>query len=207
MPCTLDDFEVKFTDMNARVARPCPIVWKIAVVRTRTSDSICSGKPHISTYPLVREEIRSISDTLSGPTPTDVSAVYKGKGKGKGKEKGKKGKGKGKAKDKDKEKDPAVNPDAEVVCYRCQRTLQARLQNHGEGQRQEECVNTVEQTPGPAAEANPGQKAAPTRICIIELDDWILVVNIDDHEAQLESIERVMVDWSCGFSVCARVRA
>ena len=37
-----------------------------------------------STYPLVREEIRSIitaRDTLTGPAPMDVSAVYKGQGK------------------------------------------------------------------------------------------------------------------------------
>ena len=72
----------------------------------------------LSTYPLVRENIRSIimtRDTLTGPAPMDVSAVYKGKGKGKGK------KGKDKGKIKDKEKDPATNPDAEMICYYCHR--------------------------------------------------------------------------------------
>ena len=52
-----------------------------------------------STYPLVREEIRSVvmaRDTLTGPAPMDVSAVYKGNGKGKGKKSKCKGKGKSK---------------------------------------------------------------------------------------------------------------
>ena len=74
----------------------------------------------LSTYPLVREEIRSIimaHDTLTGTGPMDVSAVYKGKGKGKGQ--GKKGKGKGMNKEKDKEKDPAKNPGEEMICYHC----------------------------------------------------------------------------------------
>ena len=55
----------------------------------------------LSTYPLVREENRSIimaRGTLTAPT--DVSAVCKGKGKGKGRE----GEGKGKSKGKGKEK-------------------------------------------------------------------------------------------------------
>ena len=71
-----------------------------------------------STYPPVREENRSIitaRDTVTGPAPMDVSAVYNGKGKGKGK------KGKGKGKGKNKEEDPATNPDAEMICYHCHR--------------------------------------------------------------------------------------
>ena len=44
----------------------------------------------LSTYPLVREEIRCIimaRDTLTGLAPIDVSAVYRGKGKDKQKDK------------------------------------------------------------------------------------------------------------------------
>ena len=37
---------------------------------------------------------------------------------------------------------------------------------------------------------------------MIELDDWILMVNIDDHEAQVGSIERVMVDTGAAVSEC-----
>ena len=37
---------------------------------------------------------------------------------------------------------------------------------------------------------------------MIELDEWILMVNMDDHEAQVGSIERVMVDSGAAVSVC-----
>ena len=84
---------------------------KIAVVQKGIEDEdlrrhVLMHASRLSTYPLVREEIRSIimvRETLNGPTPMDDSAVYKGKKgkeKGKGKGKGKKGKGKGKGKGK-----------------------------------------------------------------------------------------------------------
>ena len=66
----------------------------------------------LSTYPLVREKLRSIimaRDTRTGPAPMEIGAVHKGK------EKGKENKGKGKGKSKGKEeKDPATHSDAEV---------------------------------------------------------------------------------------------
>ena len=93
-------------------------------------------------------------DTLFGPTPMDVNTEYNGKGR----EKGKKGKGKGKAKDKDKEKDPAVNPDAEVICYRCHRKGHRKRDCRTvEKDKGKECENAVEPTPVQAAEANPVQ--------------------------------------------------
>ena len=144
-------------------------------------------------------------ETLTVPAPMDVRAVYKGKRKAKG-EKGKgkgKGKGKNKEKDKDKEKDPATNPDAEMICYDC----------HKKGHRKRDCrtseedkdkkgVNAVEQAPG----LTPGGAAAlsvtPSRVRMIELDDWILSVSLADHEEMVGSMERVMVDGGAAVSVC-----
>ena len=43
----------------------------------------------LSTYPLVREELRSIivaRDTLTGPAPMDTGAIHKGKGQRQGEE-------------------------------------------------------------------------------------------------------------------------
>ena len=68
---SLDEFEVKIR----RYERSC--------------NEVLSDLVRLSTYHLVREEIRSIimaRETLNGPTPMDVSAIYKSK---KGKEKGK----------------------------------------------------------------------------------------------------------------------
>ena len=115
---SLDEFEVKMR----RYERSCNEVLsdrvKIAVVQKGIEDEdlrrhVLMHASRLSTYPLVREGIRSIimaRETLNGPTPMDVSAIYKGKEKGK--EKGKKGKGKskGKSDDKGKEKDSAANP-------------------------------------------------------------------------------------------------
>ena len=85
---------------------------KIAVVQKGIEEDdlrrhLLMHAARLSTYPLVREEIRSIimaRETLTGPAPMDVSAVYKGKGKNN---------------EKDKEKDPATNPDAEMICCCC----------------------------------------------------------------------------------------
>ena len=60
---------------------------KIAVVQKGIEDEdlrrhVLMHASRLSTYPLVREEIRSIimaRETLNGPTPMDVNAVYKGK--------------------------------------------------------------------------------------------------------------------------------
>ena len=37
---------------------------------------------------------------------------------------------------------------------------------------------------------------------MIELDDWILAVNVEEHEKMVGSIERVMVDSGAAVSVC-----
>ena len=153
---------------------------KIAVVQKGTEDEdlrrhVLMHASRLSTYPLVREEIRSIimaRETLNGPTPMDVSAIYKGK---KGKDKGKgKGKSKGKSDDKGKEKDPAANPDAEIICYYC----------HRKGHRKRDCkafekdskkgVNAVDQAPGLTPGADAALSGTPSRVSMIELDNWIL---------------------------------
>ena len=115
----LDEFEVKIR----RYERNCWEVLsdrvKIAVAQKGIEDDdlrrhLLMHAARLSTYPLVREEIRSIitaRDTLTGRVPMDVSAVCKGKGKGKGKKK-----------EKDKEKDPVASSDAEMICYHSLRT-------------------------------------------------------------------------------------
>ena len=140
--------------------------------------------------------------------PWTSARCARGKEKGTGKEKGKKGKGKGKPKDRDKGRDQVVNSDAEVICHHCHRTSQARLQKTTEKDKGKKGVNAVEQIPGQAAEANSGQTGVLARISMIELDDWILMVNFDDHEAQVGSVKRLVVDsGACGFSMSARIRA
>ena len=178
---------------------------KIAVVQTGIGDEdlrrhVLMHASRLSTYPLVREEIRSIimaRETLNDPTPMDVSAVYKGKkGKEKGKGKGKKGKGKskGKSDDKGKEKDPAANPDAEIICYYCHRKGHRKRDSRTFEKDSKKGVNAVDQAPGltPGADATPS--GTPSRVSMIELDDGILAVNVEEHEKMVGSIKRVMVD-------------
>ena len=128
-------------------------------------------------------------DTLTGPAPMDVSAVYEGRGKGKGKN------CKGKGKNKDKEKGSHGEP---------------RCSDHRKGHRKRNCrtfeqdkekgVDAVVQAPG----LSPGSAAAPSvtpsRVSMIELDDWILAVSLDDHEGDGGQ-------WGCGFSLSARICA
>ena len=94
---SLDEFEVKIR----RYERTCGSqLSRRALKMDDLRHHLLMHAALLSTYPLVREEIRSVvmaRDTPTGPASMDVSAVYKGKGKGKGK--GKKGKGKGKGKD------------------------------------------------------------------------------------------------------------
>ena len=124
-------------------------------------------------------------DTLTGSVPMDVSAVYKGKSSSKGK--GEKGKSSGKGKVQG-QKDPAANPDAEMICYF----------HHTKGQRKRDCmtfekdkdkkgVNAVDKQTFGAVAAPSG---TPSRVSMTELDDWILAVNFDDHEAMVGSTER-----------------
>ena len=136
----------------------------------------------LTTYPLVREESRSARDTLTGPAPMDVSAVYKGEGKDKGK---------GKNKEKDKEKDPAANPDEEMIC----------CYYHRKGHRKRDC-RTFEKDKDKKGVNAVEASVRPSRVSMIELDDWILGVSLDDHEELVGSIERVMVDSGAAVSVC-----
>ena len=151
-------------------------------------------------------------ETLNGPTPMNVSAILKGK-KGKekgGKGKGKKGKGKGKGKidDKGKEKDPAANPDAEIICYYC----------HRKGHRKRDCrtfekdskkgVNAVDQAPGLTL----GADAAAFRNTITGEHDRVR--RLDSRSQRRRTREDGGINrasdggqWSCGFSLSARICA
>ena len=139
----------------------------------------------------------------------DVSAIYKGqKGKEKGKGRDKKGKGKSKGKidDKGEEKDPTANPDAEIICY----------YYHRKGHRKRDCrafekdskkgVNAVDHAPGLTPGADVAPSGTPSRVSMIELDNWILAVNVEEHEKMVGSIERVMVDSGAPVSVCPLMR-
>ena len=84
---SFDEFEVKIR----RYERTCGEVLsdrvKIAVVQKGIEGDdlrrhLLMHAARLSTFLFVREEIRSIfmaRDTLTGPAPMDVSAVYKGK--------------------------------------------------------------------------------------------------------------------------------
>ena len=41
----------------------------------------------------------------------------------------------------------------------------------------------------------------PPRISVVGMDEWILMTNADDHEMQVGSIERVVVDSGAAVSV------
>ena len=130
---SLDEFEVKIRRYDSSCREDLSDRVKIAVAQKRLDDDdlrrhLLMHPSRLATYPLVREELRSIimaRDMLTGLVPMDIGAVHKGKGKGKEK----KGKGKGKGKGINKEKDPATNPDAEGVCYYC----------HRQGHRKRDC--------------------------------------------------------------------
>ena len=206
---SLDEFDVKIR----RYERSCNEVLsdrvKIAVVQKGIEDEdlrrhVLMHASRLLTYLLVREETRSIimaRETLNGPTPMDVSAIYRGKkGKEKGKGKGKKGKGKSKGKidDKGKEKDPTPNPDAEIICYYCHRKGHRKRDGRAFEKDSKKGVNAVDQAPG--ADAAPS--GTPSRVGMIELDNWNLAVNIEEHEKMVGSTERVMVDSGAAVPVC-----
>ena len=180
---------------------------KIAVAQKGLEDDdlrrhLLMHASRLSTYPLGREEIRSIimaRDTLSGPARMDIGAIHKGKGKGKSKEK--KGKGKSKGKGKNKDKDPTTNPDVEMICYYCHRKNH-RKRDCRVFDRDKKGANAVEQAPGLMFGAASASALTPSRVSMIELDDWILAVSFDEHEAMVGSVERVMVDSGAAVSVC-----
>ena len=150
-------------------------------------------------------------ETLNGPTPMDVSAIYKKKkGKEKGKGRGQEGKGKstGKSDDKVNEKDPAANPDAEIFCYYC----------HWKGHRKRDCrafendskkgVNAVDQAPGLTPGADAAPSGTPSRVSMIEFR------RLDSRSQRGRKREDGGINrasevgqWSCGFSLSARICA
>ena len=63
-------------------------------------------------------------------------------------------------------------------------------------------MNAVDQAPGLTPGADAAPSGTPSRVSMIELDDWILAVNVEEHEKMVGSIERVMVDSGAAVSVC-----
>ena len=72
------------------------------------------------------------------------------------------------------------------------------MSDHGEGQTQEGTT----QAPAQGAAASSTEATTPALISMIEMDEWILTINADDHEMQVGSIERVMVDSGAAVSGC-----
>ena len=181
---SLDDFKVK-------VRRYEPGRVKIAVVQKGKEDE------NIRRHWLMLATgscARKFGASLSGRAPMDVSAVYKGK---------EKGKDKGKWKDKDKE--AVANPDAEVMCYsshhkrhrkRDYRTMEKKKPKKGQPE------NAFEDAPTQGATASSTQATTSARISMVEMDHWILMIIADDHEIQVGSIERVLVDSGAAVSMC-----
>ena len=162
---------------------------KIAVVQQDIGDEdlrrhVLMHAARFSSKTLVQEEVQSISMArdMSGPAPMDVSAVYEGKGRDKEQGKTGKGKGKWKEKDKDKDKEAAANPDAGVICCYDHRKRHRKLETQSKRLPLKELLT------------------AAARISMIEMDDWILMVNADDHETQVKSTGRV--DSGAAVSVC-----
>ena len=93
---SLDEFEVKIRGYERTCGEILSDRVKIAVVHKGNEDEdlrrhLLMHAARRSTYHFVREEIRSIimaRDTLTGPVPMYVSAVYKGNVSGKDKNKG-----------------------------------------------------------------------------------------------------------------------
>ena len=75
-----------------------------------------------------------------------------------------------------------ANPGAEIICYYC----------HQKGHRKRDCrafekdskkgVTAVDQAPGLTPGADAAPSGTPSRVSMIELDDWILAVNVEEHE-------------------------
>ena len=210
---SLDEFEVKIR----RYERSCNDVLsdrvKIAVVQKGIEDDdlrrhLLMHAARLETYPLVREEIRSIitaRDTLTGPAPMDIGAVQKGKEKGRGK-KGKnksKGKGKNKSKGKGKEKEKRRTQMQSYFATTVTGKVTGSVTASGfERDRDKKGVNAVDQAPGLTPGAAGVRLETPSRVSMIELDDWILAVSLHVHEDMVGSVERVMVDSGAAVSVC-----
>ena len=63
-------------------------------------------------------------------------------------------------------------------------------------------MNAVDQASGLTCGADASPSGTPSRVSMIELDDWNLAVNVEEHEKMVGSIERVMVDSGAAVSIC-----
>ena len=124
----LDEFEIRCRADYKATGEDLAESLKVALVQRGLADDsvrnhLVLHSARLSTYTLVRDEIRNILVTRMAlstePTPMDIGAVTKGDGKGKKGKKGKKGDGKsGPSRKGDGGKGPK-KPDSEVVCFHC----------------------------------------------------------------------------------------
>ena len=82
-----------------------------------------------------------------------------------------------------------------MICSNCHRKChRKRGCKTFEKDKDKKDVNAVESAPGLTARAAAAPSVTPSRVSMIELDDWILAVSLDDREEMVGSIEQVMVD-------------
>ena len=79
-----------------------------------------------------------------------------------------------------------------------ERSPQERQQSTGE--RDKKSGNAVEPAPGLTPGTAPASSATPSRVNMIELDDWILAVSFDEREEVVGSIEQVLVGSGAAVS-------
>ena len=123
--------------------------------------------------------------------------------------------------DKSKKKDSAMNHDAEAVSYHCQRKDHRSRRSEGpQGDKDRKVTNAdtwlgcfspyaegtdhetnevSDLTAGTSGTLSP----VPSRVNTIELDDWTLAVNIDEHGRAVGSVERTEMDSGTVASVCS----
>ena len=179
---SLDEFEVLLRRYTALSGEDVSESLKVSLVQKGITDDALS---RLSTFQLVREEVRSVLITRQalgqGSMPMDIGALdVKGKGKAKGKGKGK-NKDKGKAMDK---------PDAEMTCYCCGKVGHRKADCWGWQAAQKE---KEKEKPTTKQEATP-KKIAKKDVAAVDVvslevgpmsacasDSWILSVRFTSH--------------------------
>ena len=209
----LDEFEVLLRRYSALSGEDVSESLKVALVQKGITDDalkthLVLHASRLSTFQLVREEVRSVLITRQalgqGPVPMDIGALdAKGKGKGKGKSKGK-NKDKGKAKDK---------PDAELTCYYCGKVGHRKADCWGWQAAQKE----KEKEKSAAKKGDTPKKGAKKEVAAVDVgslevgplsvcasDSWILSVEVAevDESWTTHNEDWVMVDSGAGVSAC-----
>ena len=78
-------------------------------------------------------------------------------------------------------KDPVSNPDARII-----RVIASETTRLWHLTQPKIPVNAIDQTPGKMSGNNTLQPREPTRISLIGLDDWILMMNADEQDELVE---------------------